>query len=93
MRAEASGPNVFTSEASGPMDRNNVSRNVKTAGELAGLDVAVHPHMLRHAAGYYLANEATDTRLIQDFLGHKDIRHTAGYTAIAPKRLAALRIR
>jgi site-specific recombinase XerD len=53
----------------------------------------VHPHMLRHATGYSLANEGTDTRLIQAFLGHADIRHTAHYTAISPKRLAAVRVR
>jgi integrase len=66
---------------------------VREAGRLAKLDVEAHPHMLRHAAGYMLANEGTDTRLIQDFLGHRDIRHTAHYTAISPKRLAAVRVR
>jgi integrase len=30
----------------------------------------VHPHMLRHACGYKLANDARDTRTIQDYLGH-----------------------
>ncbi|MBV8400686.1 MAG: tyrosine-type recombinase/integrase [Acetobacteraceae bacterium] len=49
--------------------------------------------MLRHAAGHMLANEGTDTRLIQAFLGHRDIRHTAHYTAIASKRLAGVRVR
>jgi site-specific recombinase XerD len=34
-----------------------------------------------------------DTRLIQDFLGHADIRHTAHYTALSPRRLAAVRVR
>ena len=53
----------------------------------------VHPHMLRHATGYSLANDGTDTRLIQAFLGHADIRHTAHYTALSPKRLATVRVR
>jgi site-specific recombinase XerD len=53
----------------------------------------LRPAESRHAAGYMLANEGTDTRLIQDFLGHRDIRHTAHYTAISPKRLAAVRVR
>ena len=43
--------------------------------------------------GYTLANEGVDTRLIQDFLGHADIRHTAHYTALSPRRLAAVRVR
>ena len=66
---------------------------VREAGTLAKLDVEAHPHMLRYAVGYMLANEGTDTRLIQDFLGHRDIRHTAHYTALSPKRLATVRVR
>jgi integrase len=38
-------------------------------------------------------HQGTDTRLIQAFLGHADIRHTAHYTAISPRRLAAVRVR
>jgi site-specific recombinase XerD len=49
--------------------------------------------MLRHATGYALANEVTDTRLIQDFLGHASIANTARYTKLASGRLAAVRVR
>ncbi|EBN7970368.1 tyrosine-type recombinase/integrase [Salmonella enterica] len=47
----------------------------------AGLPVHLHPHMLRHACGYALANQGLDTRLIQDYLGHRNINHTVRYTA------------
>jgi site-specific recombinase XerD len=40
----------------------------------------VHAHMIRHATGYKLANAGRDTRSIQGYLGHKDIRHTVRYT-------------
>jgi site-specific recombinase XerD len=63
------------------------------AGEAAKLGFHVHPHMLRHATGYALANEGTDTRLIQDFLGHASIANTVRYTKLAPGRLAAVRVR
>jgi type 1 fimbriae regulatory protein FimB len=43
-------------------------------GERAGLNIKVHPHMLRHSCGFALANRGCDTRLIQDFLGHRNIR-------------------
>ncbi|EKM8334997.1 tyrosine-type recombinase/integrase, partial [Salmonella enterica] len=46
-----------------------------------GLPVCAHPHMLRHACGYALADNGADTRLIQDYLGHRNIRHTVRYTA------------
>ena len=49
-----------------------------------GLAMAVHPHMLRHACGYALADQGADTRLIQDYLGHRNIQHTVKYTATNP---------
>ena len=66
--------------------------SVKAAGEACGLP-NVHPHMLRHSAGYCLVNQGQDMRLIQDFLGHKTPTMTQHYTAISPHRLAALRVR
>jgi type 1 fimbriae regulatory protein FimB/type 1 fimbriae regulatory protein FimE len=45
-------------------------------GAAAGLDFPVHPHMLRHACGYKLANDGQDTRSLQLYLGHKHIQHT-----------------
>jgi len=56
-------------------------------GEAAGLDVRAHPHMLRHACGYHLANKGKDTRSLQGYLGHVDIRHTAEYSMLAPTGL------
>jgi site-specific recombinase XerD len=66
---------------------------VERAGKVAKLGLHVHPHMLRHATGYVLANEGTDTRLIQDFLGHASIANTVRYSRLAPGRLAAVPVR
>ena len=44
------------------------------------------PHMLRHACGFRLANEGHDTRVIQHYLGHRNIQHTVRYTEMAPDR-------
>jgi type 1 fimbriae regulatory protein FimB len=93
LRQQVTGLYVFETERGGPLSVDALQYIVREAGKLAGLDVEAHPHMMRHAAGYMLANEGVDTRLIQDFLGHRDIRHTAHYTAISPKRLAAVRVR
>jgi site-specific recombinase XerD len=49
-------------------------------------DAKAHPHMLRHACGYALANKGHDTRAIQGWLGHRSITSTAVYTALAPNR-------
>jgi type 1 fimbriae regulatory protein FimB/type 1 fimbriae regulatory protein FimE len=93
LRQQVTGLYVFETERGGPLSVDALQYIVREAGRGAKLDVEAHPHMLRHAAGYALANEGTDTRLIQAFLGHADIRHTAHYTALSPRRLAAVRVR
>ena len=43
--------------------------------------------MLRHGCGYALANKgAHDTRAVQAYLGHRNIRHTVRYTELSPTR-------
>ena len=93
LKADGTSPFVFVSERGGPLSPDMIARIVERAGEAAKLGFHVHPHMLRHATGYALANEGTDTRLIQDFLGHASIANTVRYTKLAPGRLAAVRVR
>ena len=49
------------------------------------LDIA-HPHMLRHACGFALANKGHDTRALQAYLGYRNIQHTVRYTELSPNR-------
>ena len=81
---------VFVTERGGALSASSVRHIVKRAGELAGLPFPVHPHMLRHACGFYLANKGVDTRTIQAYLGHKNIQHTVRYTELAPDRFNGL---
>jgi site-specific recombinase XerD len=83
-------PFVFASERGGPMTEATVRKLVARVGEEAGLGFPVHPHMLRHATGFYLANNGVDTRTIQAFLGHRNIMHTVRYTQLAPERFRTL---
>ena len=55
-------------------------------GEAAKMPFPIHPHMLRHACGFKLANDGHDTRALQHYLGHKNIQHTVRYTEMAPDR-------
>ncbi len=79
-------PYVFVSERGGPMTDSNVRKMVARAGVLARIPFLVHPHMLRHACGYKLANDGHDTRAIQQYIGHRNITHTVRYTELAPQR-------
>ena len=72
------------------MSRDGCLKLVARAGEAAGFAFGIHPHMLRHGAGYHLANRRTDTRTIQAYLGHKNIAHTVRYTELAPGRFKDL---
>ena len=81
---------VFVSERGLPLSRSTVAAIVKRAGSIAEIGLKVHPHMLRHACGYYLANKNVDTRTIQAYLGHRSIQHTVRYTELAPGRFCDL---
>ena len=63
-----------------------IHRLVQRLGEVAKMPFPIHPHMLRHACGFKLANDGHDTRALQHYLGHKNIQHTVRYTEMAPDR-------
>jgi integrase len=89
-REYAKSPFIFVTERGGPLTRSTVNKLVSRAGREAGLEFPVHPHMLRHACGYYLANKGVDTRTIQDYLGHVSIIHTVRYTELSPHKFKGL---
>jgi len=77
---------VFASERQGPLSINAVHKIVVRAGEVAGIELAVHAHMLRHGKGFQLASRGVDTRAIQAYFGHKNIQHTVRYTQLDARR-------
>ena len=83
-------PFVFTSERGTPFTKRGFQAMVERARKVAGFDMKIHPHMLRHACGFKLANDGLDTRTIQAYLGHKSIQHTVRYTELAPNRFKSL---
>jgi site-specific recombinase XerD len=85
-RDSAKSPFVFVSERGAPLTAAGFSRMVERAGIAADLGIKAHAHMLRHAAGYKLANDGVDTRSLQAYLGHRNIQNTTRYTALAPDR-------
>jgi integrase len=87
---EPKSPFVFISERGTPFSRRGFQAMLERAGEAAGFEMKIHPHMLRHACGFKLANDGVDTRTIQAYLGHKAIQHTVRYTELAPTRFKSL---
>jgi integrase len=83
---EPRSPFVFTSERGAPFSTAGFARMVERAGVEAKFGFKAHPHMLRHACGFALANRGHDTRALQAYLGHKNIQHTVRYTELSPTR-------
>jgi integrase len=77
---------VFTSERGAPFTSAGFARMIERAGIEAKFGFKPHPHMLRHACGYALANRGHDTRALQAYLGHKNSQHTVRYTELSPTR-------
>ena len=77
---------VFTSERGAPFTTAGFARMIERAGIEARFGFKAHPHMLRHACGYALANKGHDTRALQAYLGHRNIQHTVRYTELTPTR-------
>ena len=82
-------PYVFVTERKGPMTDSTFRKIVARAGARAQLGFPVHPHMLRHATGFKLANDGHATRAIQHYLGHKNIQYTVRYTELSAQRFTA----
>jgi integrase len=77
---------VFVSERGGPISPMGFHHLMARLGKAAKMPFAVHPHMLRHACGFKLANDGHDTRSLQHYLGHRNIQHTVRYTEMSPDR-------
>jgi type 1 fimbriae regulatory protein FimB len=85
-RMKPVGKTFFVSEQRTPLHRSTVNLALRKYGAIASLPLLAQPHMLRHACGFALADQGAGTRLIQDYLGHRNIQHTVRYTATNPAR-------
>ncbi|HDJ1440189.1 TPA: tyrosine-type recombinase/integrase [Serratia rubidaea] len=72
---------LFLSNRGSRLSRQRIYWLIRNYSQAANLEVNAHPHMLRHGCGYALADRGIDTRLIQDYLGHRNIQNTVLYTA------------
>jgi integrase len=87
LHCEASAsPFMFVSERGAPFTTAGFAGMVERAADSARLDIKAHPHMLRHACGYALANKGYVTRGLQAYLGHRYIQHTVRYTERSSER-------
>jgi integrase len=77
---------IFTSERGEKLKEQAITKLIQRLGQQSELGFPVHPHQLRHACGYHLANQGMTTRDIQAYLGHKNIQNTEKYTILSSER-------
>ncbi|APC96149.1 tyrosine-type recombinase/integrase [Francisella tularensis subsp. novicida] len=77
---------VFVSERKTPLTDSTIRKMIARAGNSTNIGMPIHPHMLRHSTGYKLANDSIDTRTIQQYLGHTNIKHTVRYTELSSRK-------
>ena len=89
-RRESQGAFLFVSERGAPFSPSGFAKLMERVGKAAKMPFKVHPHQLRHACGFSLANRGVDTRTLQAYLGHRSISSTTRYAALAPGRFKNL---
>ncbi len=90
LKREAKSPFIFVSERGAPFSTAGFAKLIERVGIDAKLLFPIHPHMLRRACGYALANRGTDSRTLQAYLGHRSIQSTVRYAELAPGRFKNL---
>jgi integrase/recombinase XerC len=79
---------LFVGRAGRRVTPREVQRRIKRWAALAGLDVDVHPHMLRHSFASHVLQSSGDLRAVQEMLGHASIASTQVYTHLDFQHLA-----
>jgi integrase/recombinase XerD len=75
-------PVLFLTYRGNPLSRMTVWNIVRRSAEMAGIKERIHPHILRHSFATHLLRGGADLRVVQELLGHADIKTTEIYTSV-----------
>jgi integrase len=83
---------VFLSARGVKISKRTYQHMIQQIGLRLKFEFPITTHMLRHSCGYELVNTKTPLRVIQDYLGHKNLNHTVLYTKLDPKRFDEVQV-
>ncbi len=72
-----------------PINGKTAWHACQNAAKRAGIEIGVHPHMLRHCFGTHLLEAGADLRTIQILMGHSDLKETTIYLHLSQRHLHA----
>ena len=79
---------VFISQHGAALGPRQIENRVKYQAQRAGVNVDLHPHLLRHCFASHLLSNSGDLRAVQEMLGHSNLTTTQIYTHVDFDRLA-----
>lgn len=79
---------VFISQSGHALSPRQIEKRVKFQASRAGVNVDLHPHLLRHCFASHMLSNSGDLRAVQEMLGHSSLSTTQIYTQLDFERLA-----
>ena len=78
---------LFLNRSGNPLSRVYFFKKVREYAELAGIEITISPHTLRHSFATHLLNHGAQLRMVQGMLGHTNIATTQIYTHVSSEKL------
>ncbi|HOZ02254.1 MAG TPA: tyrosine-type recombinase/integrase, partial [Bacilli bacterium] len=78
---------LFLNRYGKPLSRQFFFKQVKKYAALAGIEVSISPHTLRHCFATHLLENGAQLVAVQEMLGHAHIATTQIYTHVSTKRI------
>ncbi len=78
---------LFLNKSGNPLSRVYFFKKLREYAELAGIEMTISPHTLRHSFATHLLNHGAQLRMVQGMLGHTNIATTQIYTHVSSEKL------
>ena len=78
---------LFLSKTGKKINDREIRTIIDNATKIAGLNMKISPHVLRHTFATHMLNEGADLRTVQELLGHENLSTTQIYTHLTNEKI------